>query len=78
MTNDTKTKNKYLEFHPVKIVLTNGESFEIQTSWGKENDVMNLDVDPYNHPAWRKDSGTFLNTNNDRVSNFKKKYGDIF
>lgn len=71
-------KDNYPEYHTVNVVLTNGEKFEVQTSWGKENDVLKLDVDPMNHPAWKKDQGTFLNANNDRVSSFKKKYGNIF
>jgi large subunit ribosomal protein L31 len=67
-----------LDLHKVNVVLTNGESFEVETSWGKEGDTLKLDVDPYNHPAWRKDQGVFLNANNTRVTNFKKKYEGMF
>lgn len=73
------TKNTYPEeYHNVVVVLTNGEKFEVQSSWGKENEILTLDVDPLNHPAWRKEAGTIANAKNDMMVKFKKKYGNIF
>ena len=69
---------KHPNYHPVKVVLTNGEQFEVETCWGKENDVLTLDIDPLNHPAWRKEAGTVTNTKNNVLMNFKKKYGNVF
>lgn len=70
------------DIHPIKhditVVLSNGKDINIKTTWGKENDVIKLDIDPTNHPAWKKNTGTFVNTNNDQVSKFKKKYGTLF
>lgn len=71
-------KGIHPEDHNLSIVLSNGKQIGIKTTWGKEGETMKLDVDPTNHPAWRKDSGTFVNTNNDQVSKFKKKYGSMF
>ena len=71
-------KNIHPETHSVNIVLSDGTSFSVKTVWGKEGDTMKLDVDPTNHPAWKLEQGTFLNTNNDMVSKFNKKYGNIF
>ena len=71
-------KNIHPEMHEVSIVLADGTNFTVKTTHGKEGDVIKLDVDPTNHPAWRSEQGTFLNANNDRVSKFKKKYGDAF
>lgn len=68
------------DIHPkqydVMITLNNGEKFSMKL--GCDKGVMQLDIDPTNHPAWRSEQGTFLNTNNDQVSKFKKKYGSIF
>ena len=71
-------KNIHPETHNVTITLSDGTNFTVNTVWGKEGDNMKLDVDPTNHPAWKSEQGTFLNTNNDMVSKFNKKYGNIF
>lgn len=72
-------RNVYPEgYHSVRVKTTDGKEFEVQTSWGKENDILVLDVDPYNHPAWKKEAGTVTNAKNDMVVKFKKKYGNIF
>ena len=71
-------KGIHPETHSVEVVLADNSSFKIETTWGKEGDVMKLDVDPTTHPAWKTDQGTFVNTNNDRISKFKKKYGGAF
>lgn len=62
--------------HEVKVILSDGTSFTIMSSC--KSDSIKLDVDPLNHPAWKTGQGTFLNVNNDRVSKFKKKFGDVF
>ena len=38
--------------HKIKVVMTDGTQFETLSTWGKENDVMKLDIDPISHPAW--------------------------
>ena len=32
--------------------MTDGSEFTTRTTWGKEGDVMHLDIDPKSHPAW--------------------------
>ena len=31
--------------HKIKVVMTDGSQFETLSTWGKENDVMKLDID---------------------------------
>ena len=38
--------------HKIKVVMTDGSQFETLSTWGKENDIMKLDIDPISHPAW--------------------------
>ena len=34
--------------HVIDVVMTDGTKFQINTTWGKEGDVLRLDVDPKN------------------------------
>ena len=61
--------------HPIEVIMTNGSKFQIQTTWGKEGDVLRLDLDPNNHPAWQDGAQNFINSNNERVNKFNKKFG---
>lgn len=40
------------DYHTITVVMTDGSRFETRSTWGKEGDVMTLDVDPKTHPAW--------------------------
>lgn len=40
------------DYHTITIQMTDGTRYETRSTWGKEGDVMTLDVDPKTHPAW--------------------------
>jgi large subunit ribosomal protein L31 len=61
--------------HLVKVRSTNGSEFEIMTTWGKEGEVLTLDLDSHNHPAWQDSAKNFVNLNNERVNKFNQKFG---
>lgn len=63
--------------HLVNVEMTDGSKFQILTTWGKEGDTLKLDVDPRNHPAWQEKAQNFVNANDERVTKFKKKFGDF-
>ncbi len=63
--------------HLVNVEMTDGSKFQILTTWGKEGETLKLDVDPRNHPAWQEKAQNFINANDERVSKFKKKFGDF-
>jgi large subunit ribosomal protein L31 len=73
----TKLEGTNPKQHKVKVQMTDGSAFEILTTWGKEDSVLHLDVDPKNHPAWQEKGGNFINANNEMVSKFKNKFGDF-
>ena len=52
--------------------MTDGTRFETLSTWGKEGDVLQLDIDHKAHPAW---TGVhrLLDTKG-RVSSFQKRY----
>ena len=41
-------KNIHPNYHKIKVVMTDGTEFETRSTWGKENDVLKLDIDPVN------------------------------
>ena len=40
------------EYHKITVVMTDGTKYDTHSTWGKEGDVLQLDVDPLTHPAW--------------------------
>lgn len=40
------------DYHTITVVMTDGSSFQTRSTWGKEGDTMQLDVDSKSHPAW--------------------------
>ena len=60
-------------YHTIKVVMTDGTEFETRTTWGKEGDVMRLDIDTKSHPAWTGGHQQLLDRGG-RLSRFKKKF----
>jgi large subunit ribosomal protein L31 len=40
------------DYHKITVKMTDGTQYETYSTWGKEGDVLQLDVDPKTHPAW--------------------------
>lgn len=68
--------NIHPELHTVTVALTNGKEFTTKSTYRK-GDKIALDVDPFNHPAWKKEGGQFINTKADKVAKFNSKFGNI-
>jgi large subunit ribosomal protein L31 len=66
-------KDIHPQYHSVKIVMTDGSSFETRTTWGKPGDTMQLDIDPKSHPAWTG-AGHKLNDTGGQLSKFGKRF----
>jgi large subunit ribosomal protein L31 len=50
--------------------------FETRSTWGKEGDTMQLEIDPTSHPAWTGGRGTMLDAGG-RVAQFNKRFGGL-
>ena len=61
------------DYHTIKVVMTDGSEFTTRTTWGKEGDTMNLDIDPKSHPAWTGGNAQMLDRGG-RVSRFNAKF----
>ena len=64
------------DYHEITIVMTDGTEFKTRSTWGKEGDVMKLDVDPLTHPAWQ--GGAAKVVEKGQLSKFEKRYGNLF
>ncbi len=64
------------DYHFIKVVMTDGSEYKTRSTYGKEGDVLQLDIDPRTHPAWT--GGTQqLTDRGGRVSRFKNKFGSL-
>ena len=61
------------DYHRIKIVMTNGTEYWTRSTYGKEGDTLNLDIDPTSHPAWTGTTGALLDRGG-RISRFKDKF----
>lgn len=64
------------DYHKITVKMTDGTTYETFSTWGKEGDVMSLDIDPTSHPAWTGGSAKLMDTGG-RVSKFKNKYAGL-
>jgi large subunit ribosomal protein L31 len=66
-------KGIHPHYHKIHVVMTDGETFETRSTWGKEGATINLDIDPKSHPAWIG-GGKKLVDSGGQLSKFGKKY----
>lgn len=67
-------KDIHPKYHMINVVMTDGSKFQTRSTWGKEGDTLNLDIDPKSHPAWTGGQQTLIDRGG-RVSKFKQKFG---
>ena len=68
--------NIHPDYHNIKVVMTDGTEYLTRSTWGKEGDTMNLDIDPSTHPAWTGGS-QHLTDRGGRVSKFKTRFANL-
>ena len=64
------------DYHFITVKMTDGTTYQVRSTWGKEGDTMTLDIDPTVHPAWTGGSSKLMDTGG-RVSKFKNKYAGL-
>lgn len=67
--------NIHPDYHKIKVIMTDGTEYETRSTWGKEGDVMRLDVDPKVHPAWTGGTGNLRKTG--QVEKFNNRFGGL-
>ncbi|MBI1235588.1 50S ribosomal protein L31 [Hyphobacterium indicum] len=66
-------KDIHPDYHMINVTMTNGTTFQTRSTWGKEGDTLNLDIDPTTHPAWTGGDQKLMDRGG-RVSRFKDKF----
>ena len=64
------------QYHMIKVVMTDGTEFQTRSTYGKDGDTLNLDIDPKTHPAWTGGSQQLLDRGG-RLSRFSSRFGSI-
>ena len=64
------------QYHMIKVVMTNGTEYMTRSTYGKEGDTLNLDIDPSTHPAWTGGSQQLMDRGG-RLSKFNSRFGGI-
>lgn len=66
-------KGIHPDYHPIKVVMTNGTEYVTNSTYGEDGATLHLDVDPNTHPAWTG-GGQHLIDRGGRVSRFNARY----
>ena len=61
------------DYHTIKVVMTDGKEFHTRSTYGKDGDTMQLDIDPLSHPAWTGGQQQMMDRGG-RVSRFNKRF----
>ena len=65
-------KDIHPNYHTIKVEMTDGTQFETRSTWGKEGEVLKLEIDPKSHAAWTGGKQKLMDKG--RVSKFNKKF----
>lgn len=66
-------KDIHPDYHVIKVIMTDGTEYETRSTYGKEGDTLQLDIDSKTHPAWTGGSQHLIDRGG-RLSKFKNKY----
>jgi large subunit ribosomal protein L31 len=69
-------KEIHPDYHTITVVMTNGESFQTRSTYGKEGDSLRLEIDPSSHPAWTG-GGTRLVDTGGQLAKFNKRFAGM-
>ena len=63
------------DYHMIKEQMTDGTVYETRSTWGKEGDTKQLEIDPLAQPAWT--GGKQQLQEGGRVAAFNKRFGGL-
>jgi large subunit ribosomal protein L31 len=69
-------KDIHPDYHKIKIVMTDGSTYETRSTWGAEGDTLTLDIDSKTHPAWTGGSQHLVDRGG-RVSRFNSRFAGL-
>ncbi|CAH1654444.1 50S ribosomal protein L31 [Chelatococcus asaccharovorans] len=63
-------------YHFIKVTQTDGSTYVTRSTYGKEGDNLNLDIDNLTHPAWTGGSQQLLDRGG-RLSRFNNRFAGL-
>ena len=69
-------KDIHPNYHKIKVEMTDGTQFETRSTWGKEGEILKLEIDPKTHPAWTGGKAN-INDSEGQVARFEKRFKNI-
>lgn len=63
-------------YHLIKVVMTDGTEFTTRSTYGRQGETLNLDIDPKTHPAWTGGSQQLMDRGG-RLSRFNSRFGGL-
>ncbi|WP_037501367.1 50S ribosomal protein L31 [Sphingomonas jaspsi] len=63
------------DYHFITVQMTDGTTYQTRSTWGKEGDTLQLEIDPTAHPAWT--GGTRQLQEGGQVARFNKRFGGL-
>ena len=66
-------KETHPDYHMITVAMTDGTTYQTRSTYGKEGETLQLDIDPKTHPAWTGGTGQLLDRGG-RVSRFKERF----
>ncbi|MEX1147376.1 MAG: 50S ribosomal protein L31 [Sphingomonadales bacterium] len=61
------------DYHMIKVVMTDGKSYQSRSTWGSEGDTLRLEIDSFSHPAWTGGPQRLVDAGG-RVAQFNKRF----
>lgn len=65
-------KDIHPDYHEITVQMTDGSTYTTRSTWGKEGDVMKLDINSKSHPAWT--GVQRLMENSGQLARFRKRF----
>ena len=65
------------DYHFINVTMTDGTKFVTRSTWGKEGQELNLDIDSKSHPAWTGGTQQMMDRGG-RVSRFNERFKGFF
>lgn len=69
-------KDIHPDYHEITVRRTDGSEFKTFSTYGKDGDVLQLDIDTLNHNAW-VGGATRVNEKSGSVAKFKERFGGL-
>lgn len=69
-------KDTHPQYHFITVQMTDGSTYQTRSTWGKEGDVMLLEIDPKSHPAWTGGNQRLVDAGG-QVARFNKRFGGL-